>query len=291
MARRRSTRALSTRPPSRRPSSGGAGREKPPGQRRSGGLRSPPAAGTSRLRISLRIAARPQRALEAALARAGEADAVDLRRRQPFDLEAARRRGRRGASVAPGGPPGGRARRRRARSAPARCGNSRIGPSWAPRAARRRARPAARQQSRRRPGAAGAPGASLVARARGRQAPGRQRGNWSSGRTCSTRDVGGGMSQVTRNTAPPKDEDQEQDQENAVDGRHDSQRRIGGGGEAKGLPRARIAALYRLRAPVSTPGQTSGRIITSDSQSDGSLGPDPPVDPAGRRPHRSCWSA
>ena len=144
--------------------------------------------------------------------RAAEADAVDLRRGQPLDLEAARLRApalRRGigrdrpGGLGPGAGPLGQRRRGRARLLGEQPDRTLLGGERRRReqsASGQAAGPAPRRSdpTRLRRGLARGSGRGAIADTR------RQRGNWSSGRTRSTRDVGGGISQVTRNTVPPR---------------------------------------------------------------------------------------
>ena len=200
----------------------GAGREDPGGQRRERRIvRSDRQAGQEG-QNQLGVAARPERALEPALARAAEPDAVDLGRGEPLDLEAARR----GvvAAALPGWMPAGPgwgarlggARRGRARTGALgsrRRGRARLlgeqldrallgAAAGSPRA--RAPRPGSRPRGSARSKPAGSGTRRALLDGVRSKSPRDQRGNWSSGRTRSTREVGGGMSQVTRNTAPPR---------------------------------------------------------------------------------------
>ncbi len=140
------------------------------------------------------------------------------------------------------------------------CGNSRIGPSWP------RVGAAASAISSAPPAAA-----STRRDGRGRSAitsgPGRSR---STCRSRSTRELVVGQDPLDprrrwrdlpghEEHGTAQDEDQEQNQENAVDGGHDLQRRAPRSREVKSLPRARMAALYTgwppdFQRPVKRPG-------------------------------------
>ena len=196
----------------------------------------------------LAVAAGPQALVEAALGRTGEADGIDAGRRQALDAESpwaasaspsdartasGRRLGRAaGVSVVRGpgnswiGPPcaaaGGGCEQRAMRRPAPRCDAAVAGPSVAGASSATRA--SARQRIVR--------DDPFDTRGRRRDFPGQQK------------------------HGPPQHHDQHHHQQNPTDRGHRSQRyihRI----RAKRLPRARIAALYRVHEPVSTPGRTS----------------------------------
>ena len=280
MARRRSTRALSMRPPARPPSSGAPVASRRRVSAASGGLSV--ATGSWASSVSTSCGSLPAQSVRSKPPSPGpvEADAVDLRRRQPFDLEAlgrrggslrcpaARRRpGRRTAIPAPvrlGGPV----------SAPAGAGRARLGKQLdRPRLGAERAR---LEHARARQPADPASDSQGQTACRARSWSAGDRGHGASVRKLvvgqDTLDPGRRRRDVPGHEehGTTQDQDQEHGDENASDGRHDSQRRS----ERATWREACLApgsSLYiGLRHTLSTPGQTSGQPFTSNSQADGS---------------------
>ncbi len=213
MARRRSTRAPSTRPAAPSPSS-----EAPVARTRrasaaSGGLAVATGKLVNRVRISSgslpaqRVRSKPPALgpLRPMLSTSGGASPSTWKPRGVGAVAGAAP-GASGATgpggLGPGAWPSGSA----GAVGPGCSGNSRIGPCWAASgdaaSTSARARIEGRRRNRSDPtrlrrGPARGCGRGAIADTRG------QRGNWLSGSTRSTRDVGGGISQVTRNTVPP----------------------------------------------------------------------------------------
>ena len=146
----------------------------------------------------IRVGTLPERPIEPALGRPAEPEGIQLRRRQPFDCELSvwLRRYRLCAGCAPWLGWGGKLLLGRGfrRDGVPRSGKSRMGPCCAsPAGAVTMTATAIRP----------AVPSPYATRRNDDRITRDQRGNWSSGSTRSTRAVGGGISQVMRNTVPP----------------------------------------------------------------------------------------
>ena len=280
MARRRSTRAPSTRPGSASAVERRAGREQAPGERRAAAdCRSRPARSPSRVRISSRSL--PAHSAGSKPPSAGPARPMlsTSGRRQPLDLEAPGGVGARaserqgGRRLGAGGPASSVSRLGEQLDRPA-LGGERRGREQE-RMRRQQRRDAMLQSPGRSVAGAHRQAASarkLVVRA-GPVRPARSAAGFPRSRETrlppsTTTSTTANRTRLIVDMVPS-----------------DYIHRI----RAKRLPRARIAALYRVHEPVSTPGQTSRRRAALVPLMGDAIDPEPL--PVWTSIARSCWSA